>query len=89
MRGEVIDWLKSLTIPAGGITASFALANQILGTIAAIMSIGFIVWKWKMDDLKYKADKDQMDEMNRHVDEMMIKERKDYKKEQQEYEANK
>jgi len=89
MSDNLIDWLKSLTIPAGGITASFALANQILGTIAAIMSIGFIVWKWKMDDLKYKADKAQMEEMNRHVDEMMVKERKGYKKEQDEYERNK
>jgi hypothetical protein len=30
-----------------------------------------------------------MEEMNRHVDEMMVKERKGYKKEQDEYERNK
>jgi len=82
MREEIVGLGKFLIVPSAGITATFAMINQLLGTIAAILSITYVVWKWRMDKNKYQLDQNQLDEMNDRVEEMMELERKAYKQDE-------
>lgn len=89
MKSEVVDWGKTLIVPSSGVAASFSLANQFLGTVAAILSICFVVWKWRMDSKKYTLDQKQLDDMNNHVEEIMKRERQVYHKLDKKNEKNK
>tara|TARA_R100001244_G_scaffold56079_2_gene47880 strand:+ start:2966 stop:3160 length:195 start_codon:yes stop_codon:yes gene_type:complete len=57
MKGEVLDLVKFLSVPSAGVTATFAMVNQFLGTVAAILSIAFVIWKWRMDKKEYNKEK--------------------------------
>jgi hypothetical protein len=89
MKEEVLDVVKFLSVPSAGVTATFAMVNQFLGTVAAILSIAFVIWKWRMDSKKYTMDQKQLDDMNNHAEEVMRMERKGYNKEKVYYEKNK
>lgn len=80
MKSELVDWGKTLIVPSSGVAASFSLANQFLGTVAAILSICFVIWKWRMDSKKYSLDQKNLDDMNNHVEEIMKRERQVYDK---------
>ena len=60
MRENIIGWVKLYTGGAAGVGASLVFANQLLGTLAALLTIAFAIWRHLKDRDYVKKREDRV-----------------------------
>tara|TARA_R110002033_G_scaffold60198_3_gene110299 strand:+ start:14303 stop:14515 length:213 start_codon:yes stop_codon:yes gene_type:complete len=64
-RQPIFDFIRLSVGGTAGVVATFALVNQLLGTVIALLTLTFLIWR-HLKDREYVKKRDEKIERKKH-----------------------